>query len=311
MTTSTNRYCCIKDCKIRPTTTCLGCSEVLYCGPHHKQHRDDLHAELLQVADNCNQFLEEIKVLIHNPQKHALMKNIDEWETQSIAKIRQMAKESREEVLPYVKNFIPRVETKLASLNAEVRQNLDDCDFMDTDIENSTKELQRLKAILNDPPDFTVQQDPTEFINKIYLKVEEKIMPRNAGASKQAGKDPNAPKRPLSAFFIFSQDERPDIKKKSPSLSVGDIAKEIGLRWKNVSDDVKKRYEQKAAVEIQKYEVRLAEYKKSGGVSSARGDKAAAKASESKIPASKSKSSDENSDDDDDEDSDEDEGRIN
>ncbi|CAF4068276.1 unnamed protein product [Rotaria magnacalcarata] len=172
MTTSTNRYCCIKDCKIRPTTTCLGCSEVLYCGPHHKQHRDDLHAELLQVADNCNQFLEEIKVLIHNPQKHALMKNIDEWETQSIAKIRQMAKESREEVLPYVKNFIPRVETKLASLNAEVRQNLDDCDFMDTDIENSTKELQRLKAILNDPPDFTVQQDPTEFINKIYLKVE-------------------------------------------------------------------------------------------------------------------------------------------
>ncbi|CAF5165500.1 unnamed protein product, partial [Rotaria magnacalcarata] len=89
-------------------------------------------------------------------------------------------------------------------------------------------------------------------------------MPRNAGASKRAGKDPNAPKRPLSAFFIFSQDERPDIKKKSPSLSVGDISKEIGLRWKNVSDDVKKRYEQKAAVEIQKYEVRLAEYKKSG-----------------------------------------------
>ena len=88
-------------------------------------------------------------------------------------------------------------------------------------------------------------------------------MPR--GGSKKAGKDPNAPKRPLSAFFLFSQDERPEIKKKNPSLSVGDISKEIGLRWKKTSDDVKKRYEQKAAVEKQKYEARLAEYKKSGG----------------------------------------------
>jgi hypothetical protein len=60
-------------------------------------------------------------------------------------------------------------------------------------------------------------------------------MPRSgAGTSKKAGKDPNAPKRPLSAFFLFSQDERPDIKKKTPSLSVGDISKEIGARWKKV-----------------------------------------------------------------------------
>ena len=58
-------------------------------------------------------------------------------------------------------------------------------------------------------------------------------MPR-AAAGKKAGKDPNAPKRPLSAFFLFSQDERPDIKKKTPSLSVGDISKEIGARWKKV-----------------------------------------------------------------------------
>lgn len=62
-----------------------------------------------------------------------------------------------------------------------------------------------------------------------------KKMPRGAsGTSKKAGKDPNAPKRPLSAFFLFSQDERPEIKKKNPSMSVGDISKEIGARWKKV-----------------------------------------------------------------------------
>ncbi|CAF3354436.1 unnamed protein product [Rotaria socialis] len=119
-------------------------------------------------------------------------------------------------------------------------------------------------------------------------------MPRNAIASKKTGKDPNAPKRTLSAFFIFAQDERPDIKKESPSF-----------------DDSTKRYAQKAAVEKQKYEVCLVEYKKGGDdVSSAKGGKAAAKAPASKKPASKSKSSDEDNDDDDDnenEDEDEDE----
>ena len=58
-------------------------------------------------------------------------------------------------------------------------------------------------------------------------------MPRTPGSSKKAAKDPNAPKRPLSAFFLFSQDERPHIKAKNPSMSVGDISKQIGARWKN------------------------------------------------------------------------------
>lgn len=73
------------------------------------------------------------------------------------------------------------------------------------------------------------------------------------------------------------------------------------------SDDVKKRYEQKAAVEKQKYEARLAEYKKSGGGDAAKAGKGAAKAAPSKKPAkkpagkkaAKAKSSDEEDDDDD------------
>ena len=45
-------------------------------------------------------------------------------------------------------------------------------------------------------------------ISNIYLLIFLE-MPRAA----KSQKDPNAPKRPLSAFFLFSQDERPKIKK--------------------------------------------------------------------------------------------------
>jgi hypothetical protein len=39
-------------------------------------------------------------------------------------------------------------------------------------------------------------------------------------------KDPNAPKRALSGFFWFSNEERGKVKAANPEFSVGDVAKE-------------------------------------------------------------------------------------
>jgi hypothetical protein len=84
-------------------------------------------------------------------------------------------------------------------------------------------------------------------------------MPR---ASKQ--KDPNAPKRPLSAFFIFSQDERPKIKVQNASLSVADVAKIIGEKWRGAPDDLKRKYEKAAKEAKERYEIELQAYKQTG-----------------------------------------------
>ena len=60
--------------------------------------------------------------------------------------------------------------------------------------------------------------------------------PGAGGKKRKAGqkKDPNAPKRPLSAFFHFCGEHRAAIKEKNPDFSVGDIAKELGARWEKV-----------------------------------------------------------------------------
>ncbi len=86
-------------------------------------------------------------------------------------------------------------------------------------------------------------------------------MPR----ANKAQKDPNAPKRPLSTFFLFSQDERPKIKKDNPSLSVADIAKLIGERWRSIGEDKKRHYEERARQEKERYDREITAYKKQDG----------------------------------------------
>jgi len=94
------------------------------------------------------------------------------------------------------------------------------------------------------------------------------VPPAGEGGRKRKKKDPNAPKRPLSAFFLFCHDERPAVKAIYPTYSVGEVAKELGDRWNKVTPDVKAKYEAKAQVDKGRYEKDMANYKnkKAGAV---------------------------------------------
>jgi high mobility group protein B1 len=83
----------------------------------------------------------------------------------------------------------------------------------------------------------------------------------DGGIKRKKKKDPNAPKRPLSAFFLFCQDERPAVKAVYPTYSVGEAAKELGERWNKVSAEVKSKYEAKAGQDKLRYDKDMAIYK--------------------------------------------------
>ena len=75
------------------------------------------------------------------------------------------------------------------------------------------------------------------------------------GRKRKRQKDPNAPKRALSAFFWFCNDERPRAKEAAGADStVGDVAKELGRRWQLCSADAKSKYEALAAKDKARYE---------------------------------------------------------
>lgn len=59
--------------------------------------------------------------------------------------------------------------------------------------------------------------------------------PKKTKAPK-AKKDPNAPKKPSGAYIFFCNDKRGEVKQGNPEYGVAQIGKELGARWKEVTD---------------------------------------------------------------------------
>ncbi|CAF1028295.1 unnamed protein product [Adineta steineri] len=74
-------------------------------------------------------------------------------------------------------------------------------------------------------------------------------------------KDPLAPKKPLSAYFLFCADERPKVHGSQSGMSVSDVARELGTRWKNAPAELKTKYEQAACEKKNVYQAEMAIYK--------------------------------------------------
>ncbi|CAN8292203.1 unnamed protein product [Cochlearia groenlandica] len=82
-------------------------------------------------------------------------------------------------------------------------------------------------------------------------------------ASKAAAKDPNKPKRPSSAFFVFMEEFRETFKKEHPNnKSVATVGKAGGQKWKSLSDSEKAPYQAKAEQRKVDYEKNMKAYTK-------------------------------------------------
>lgn len=79
---------------------------------------------------------------------------------------------------------------------------------------------------------------------------------KRGGTSGKKEKDPNAPKRALSAYMYFANDFRI----KNPNMSMTEQMKAAGAAWKALNDHLKSPYEAKAAKDKERYEREKAAY---------------------------------------------------
>jgi len=128
-------------------------------------------------------------------------------------------------------------------------------EFPDYSIIEVSKELGRRWAVV-DP---AVKQGYEQRYQESRRQYEEALEAYKPSNKKK--KDPNAPKAPLSAYFLFSQEERLKVKAENPSFSICEIAKELGRRWAEMGPEVKQQYQQLAEEGRQKYDQDMAVYR--------------------------------------------------
>uniref|UniRef100_A0A0N5AGV8 HMG box domain-containing protein n=1 Tax=Syphacia muris TaxID=451379 RepID=A0A0N5AGV8_9BILA len=84
------------------------------------------------------------------------------------------------------------------------------------------------------------------------------MAPKAEGRKK---KDPNAPKQPLSAYFLWLSENRERIKTEHPDAKITEISKIAGAEWGQITD--KTRWEEMAKKEKERYQREMTAYEQS------------------------------------------------
>ncbi|XP_043372373.1 FACT complex subunit SSRP1 isoform X4 [Dermochelys coriacea] len=95
-------------------------------------------------------------------------------------------------------------------------------------------------------------------------KIVKERKPRKKPSESKKGKDPNAPKRPMSAYMLWLNASREKIKSDHPGISITDLSKKAGELWKGMSKEKKEEWDRKAEDAKRDYEKAMKEYSEGG-----------------------------------------------
>lgn len=73
------------------------------------------------------------------------------------------------------------------------------------------------------------------------------------GSKKKQKKNKDAPKGPLSAYFIFTSQIRPTVVFERPDLNLPGVTKEIAQRWRSLTPEERIPFEEKSKLDKKRY----------------------------------------------------------
>ncbi|CAF1006140.1 unnamed protein product [Adineta steineri] len=173
MATVNNKTLCFTCNKDKITYPCEGCSKH-FCLMDLTEHRQILNNELHHIANEYNNFKQTINEQKQNPHNHSLIKQINQWEIESIEKIQQKAQEYREILIKSPQTCIKDIEMKFNDLSGQIKQIRQENEFNEINLNYLTNHLKKITEELNNPSNIYIQQDSQSFINEISVILSKK-----------------------------------------------------------------------------------------------------------------------------------------
>ncbi|CAF1496412.1 unnamed protein product [Adineta steineri] len=165
MTMANNKTQCFICNKKKPTYTCEGCSQ-RFCLMDLTKHRQILNNELDQITNEYNQFKQEINEQQLNTHDLSLLDEINQWEIDSIEKIKQKAEDCREIVVKSSRTYIGK---KFNNLREQIEQIHEGNEFNETNLEYLRNQLMKVTQDFYNSSNVSIQQDSKPFINEISV----------------------------------------------------------------------------------------------------------------------------------------------
>ncbi|UJR32377.1 hypothetical protein I4U23_019839 [Adineta vaga] len=161
---------CSVTCNSSSNTFCDGCGKS-YCKRHSIKHQD----RLIKQMEKVYLYHDQLQKLLFDDTKrisnHSLMKQIDDWEQQSINKIQQTAKEIRHQFkLAFTKYTIDMHET-FRQISEQINKARLENNCIENDMKIWLEKFMELKKDYRTPKTINIRQDDYAhaFINKISI----------------------------------------------------------------------------------------------------------------------------------------------
>ncbi|CAF2129066.1 unnamed protein product [Rotaria magnacalcarata] len=147
--------------------SCEGCSEK-FCLTDLPKHHQEHVLELEKIVTDCDTFQNNISEQEKDLNHRSLVKQVNEWERDSIMKIKQTAEDCRQKLIRPTDDNIAEIK-KLNQFITDLRKIRDDDDFHEIHLNKWRLLLEELKKKLKQPLNVAILEEPTSFINKISI----------------------------------------------------------------------------------------------------------------------------------------------
>lgn len=104
------------------------------------------------------------------------------------------------------------------------------------------------------PPGYDVKGDALEPVHPVRGR------PGRKGSGVKTQRDPNAPKRNMSAYLLYQNCMREQFKAQNPGMTFGQLAKFTSYMYKSLPPEEKQKWEAHAAQDKARYEAEMASY---------------------------------------------------
>ena len=156
--------------------TCHGCANT-FCGPHVKDHREELNNELESVVQEHDSIQQQ---LAESSEQQTLSEKIDRWEKRSISKIQKIAETARRDLQKLIGNSQQRVSNSCREIAVNLRTARKTENFSEIDLQEWTEQLSKLKLALNVATLYSVIDERLPVIYSIKVQEQKPVSSRNA-----------------------------------------------------------------------------------------------------------------------------------